>query len=142
MGRSLMPDETVDHPAHYGGADNPYEAIKVIEAWQLGFCLGNAVKYIARAGKKGDLLEDLKKASWYLEREIDRLASFPEHQNYPDANPGWTGPYYNPRILPWHSHWETHLIPSGKMPHGLQQTIIRQGDDPLYKVEAKSGGGD
>ena len=43
----------VDHPSHYGGADNPYEAIKVIEAWQLGFCLGNTVKYISRAGKKG-----------------------------------------------------------------------------------------
>jgi hypothetical protein len=62
--------EKVDHPAHYGGADNPYEAIKVIEAWGLGFCLGNTVKYIARAGKKGDLLEDLKKARWYLDRAI------------------------------------------------------------------------
>jgi hypothetical protein len=60
----------VDHPAHYGGADNPYEAIKVIEAWNLGFCLGNAVKYIARAGKKGAALEDLQKARWYLDREI------------------------------------------------------------------------
>ena len=36
----------VEHPAHYGGADNPYEAIKVIEAWGLGFCLGNTIKYI------------------------------------------------------------------------------------------------
>lgn len=63
--------EAVNHPAHYGGADNPYEAIKVIEAWHLGFCLGNAVKYISRAGKKGDALEDLKKAAWYLQREID-----------------------------------------------------------------------
>lgn len=42
----------IDHPDHYGGKDNPYEAIKVIEAWDLGFCLGNAVKYISRAGKK------------------------------------------------------------------------------------------
>lgn len=62
--------KAVDHPAHYGGADNPYEAIKVIEAWGLGFCLGNTVKYIARAGKKGDALEDLKKARWYLDHEI------------------------------------------------------------------------
>lgn len=64
--------ETVNHPAHYGGEDNPYEAIKVIEAWELGFCLGNTVKYIARAGKKVnvDALEDLKKACWYLEYEI------------------------------------------------------------------------
>lgn len=61
----------IDHPMHYGG-DTQYEAIKVIEAWQLGFCLGNAVKYICRAGKKGDALEDLRKARWYLDREISR----------------------------------------------------------------------
>lgn len=65
--------EHVDHPQHYGGEDNPYEAIKVIEAWGLGFCLGNTVKYINRAGKKDDRLQDLKKARWYLEREINAL---------------------------------------------------------------------
>lgn len=71
-----MATEAVDHPAHYGGADNPYEAIKVIEAWDLGFCLGNAVKYISRAGKKDAAkeVEDLKKARWYLDREISRLS--------------------------------------------------------------------
>lgn len=63
----------VDHPKHYGGEENPYEAIKVIEAWNLGFCLGNTVKYIARAKYKGKELEDLKKAAWYLNREIARL---------------------------------------------------------------------
>lgn len=61
--------ERIDHPTYYGG-DTAYEAIKVIEAWELGFCLGNTVKYIARAGKKGNRLEDLKKARWYLDREI------------------------------------------------------------------------
>ncbi len=65
--------EQIDHPAHYGGADNPYEAIKVIEAWKLGFHLGNTVKYIARAGRKGNLLEDLKKARWYLDRLIENM---------------------------------------------------------------------
>lgn len=64
--------EKVDHPAHYGGKDNPYEAIKVIEAWDLGFNLGNCIKYIARAFKKGRRVEDLKKARWYLDREIQR----------------------------------------------------------------------
>ena len=62
--------EAVNHPAHYGGADDPYEAIKVIEAWGLGFCLGNCVKYLSRAGKKGSRLVDLQKALWYLRREI------------------------------------------------------------------------
>ena len=64
----------VDHPAHYGGADNTYEAIKVIEAWGLDFCLGNVVKYISRAGKKSDkIVEDLEKAQWYLQRRIQQL---------------------------------------------------------------------
>lgn len=65
--------DPVNHPAHYGGASNPHEAIKVIEAWELGFCLGNTVKYISRAGKKGGRLEDLRKAAWYLAREIETL---------------------------------------------------------------------
>lgn len=67
--------EQVDHPAHYGGKDNPYEAIKVIEAWGLGFNLGNTVKYISRHGKKpgADIIRDLKSAAWYLNREIENL---------------------------------------------------------------------
>jgi hypothetical protein len=71
--------ETVHHPAHYGGGDDPYEAIKVIEAWGLGFHLGNTVKYISRAGRKdpGKLLEDLRKARWYLDRYITTLEGAP-----------------------------------------------------------------
>jgi len=66
-------NEMVDHPTHYGGEDNTYEAIKVIEAWDLGFNLGNTIKYVSRAGKKLDILEDLEKASWYINREIKKL---------------------------------------------------------------------
>lgn len=65
--------EMVEHPDHYGGESNPYETIKVIEAWELSFNLGNTVKYISRAGKKGSKLEDLKKAYFYLEREIKMM---------------------------------------------------------------------
>lgn len=65
--------ETINHPLHYGGEDNPYEAIRVIENWNLDFCLGNTVKYISRAGKKGDELEDLLKAQWYLNRRIEQI---------------------------------------------------------------------
>jgi hypothetical protein len=70
-----MSGEMVNNPLHYGGADNPYEAIKVIEAWELDFHLGNTVKYISRAGIKNPEkeLEDLKKAAWYLQRKIDNL---------------------------------------------------------------------
>ena len=63
--------EKVNHPDHYGGENNPYEAIKVIEAWDLNFHLGNVVKYISRAGKKSkNSVEDLKKAEWYLSRYV------------------------------------------------------------------------
>ncbi len=64
--------EVIDHPAHYGG-DTVYEVIKIIDHYKLGFCLGNTIKYILRAPNKGKLLEDLKKARWYLDREISRL---------------------------------------------------------------------
>jgi hypothetical protein len=67
--------EQVNHPQHYGGEDNVYEAIKVIDAWELGFSLGNTVKYISRAGKKNKEkeLEDLRKALWYLQHHITKL---------------------------------------------------------------------
>lgn len=67
--------ETVNNPDHYKGKDNPYEVIKVIDAWELGFSLGNAIKYIGRAGAKGNKVEDLKKAIWYIQHEIDGLLS-------------------------------------------------------------------
>ena len=72
--------EYVNHPSHYtaGGV----EAIDVIEAWDLNFNLGSVVKYISRAGKKPSVsldkdhkqLEDLKKALWYMNREVERIA--------------------------------------------------------------------
>ena len=63
--------EMVNHPSHYNMGK--YEAIDVIEDWQLNFNLGNTVKYISRAGHKDDIVQDLKKALWYLEREIKRI---------------------------------------------------------------------
>jgi hypothetical protein len=64
--------ESIHHPKHYGG-DNTYEAIKIIEHYNLDFHLGNVLKYILRADKKGKELEDLKKAVFYLERKIKNL---------------------------------------------------------------------
>lgn len=67
--------EKVNHPNHYGGQQNIYETIKVIDAWDLNFSLGNAVKYISRAGKKdcSSKKEDLEKAIWYIKNEIKKL---------------------------------------------------------------------
>jgi len=69
--------ESIDHPKHYGGKDAKHEAISVIEEWKLGFHLGNVIKYISRAGKKPaqNVLQDLKKAKWYLERYIELIES-------------------------------------------------------------------
>jgi hypothetical protein len=67
--------DTINHPAHYNTGD--IEVIDAIEDWKLGFNLGNVVKYVARAGKKDPdkLIEDLRKARWYLDREIQKLGS-------------------------------------------------------------------
>ncbi len=62
------PTTAVNHPKHYQGAR--LEVIDIIEDFQLNFCLGNAIKYILRSGKKGNKTEDLRKAIWYLTREI------------------------------------------------------------------------
>jgi hypothetical protein len=86
--------EAIEHPEHYGGAGDTYEAIKVIEAWDLNFRLGNVLKYIARVDKKGNGLDDLKKARWYLEREIGRRSYnntyVPENETrYCETLPGY-----------------------------------------------------
>ncbi len=73
MQENIKEKEAVNNPDHYGGKDNVYEAIKVIEAWSLGFNLGNTIKYISRAGKKDALVQELKKARWYLDREISNI---------------------------------------------------------------------
>jgi hypothetical protein len=64
--------EAVNHPSHYL-AESGIEVIDAIDAWGLGFCEGNVVKYVARARHKGRELEDLKKARWYLEHAIQQL---------------------------------------------------------------------
>lgn len=63
--------DKINHPSHY--CDGGIETIDFIEAKKLNYRLGNVVKYVSRAGKKGDSLEDLKKARWYLDREIKIL---------------------------------------------------------------------
>lgn len=70
-------DEAVDHPAHYGGGDDPYEHVKVAEArgWDKDAFIYNCTKYLWRFGKKASesILKDLRKARWYLDRRIKQL---------------------------------------------------------------------
>lgn len=70
-----MSDDKIDHPSHYNQHPSGIEAIDVCE--HMNFCLGNAIKYIWRADFKGDDIEDLKKAIWYLNREIKRRSGCP-----------------------------------------------------------------
>lgn len=67
--------DEINSAQHYGGADNPYEAIKVIEAWGVTFCIGQVLKYVCRAGKKANesTVKDYRKAIYYLTREADKL---------------------------------------------------------------------
>lgn len=66
---NLQTSNSVEHPSHYN--QGKYEVIGVIEDWNLGFHLGNAVKYIARCEHKGNKVEDLEKAIFYINREIE-----------------------------------------------------------------------
>ena len=70
-GEEKSTQNSIDHPPHYTWMPNDIEVIDITEL--LNFCRGNAVKYLLRAGRKTDELEDLKKARWYLDREIRRM---------------------------------------------------------------------
>ena len=74
--------EKVNHPKHYGGESNPYEAIKVIEAWNANFNIGNVLKYISRCGKKDVEIQELEKAAWYLNREIENRKKVEGDEKY------------------------------------------------------------
>lgn len=65
-----LDDDPISHPKHYTAHPSGVECIEIAE--HFGFCLGSVVKYVWRAGLKGDALEDLRKARWFLDREIAR----------------------------------------------------------------------
>lgn len=67
-----MTFDPVNKPSHYTEG-RQFETIEVIEDWKLSYRLGNCVKYISRAGRKGDRKQDLEKAAWYLQREIEAI---------------------------------------------------------------------
>lgn len=77
--------DTVNHPTHYTSHPSGVECIQVTE--HMTFCVGNAMKYLWRAGLKGAKLEDLKKARWYIDREIQRLSVAPTSESTLTASP-------------------------------------------------------
>ena len=71
-GRSGLPaDDVVNHPKHYTSHPSGVECIQITE--HCNFCIGNAIKYLWRAGLKGNAIEDLEKAQWYITRELERI---------------------------------------------------------------------
>ena len=66
-------NDPVNHPKHYTEHPSGVECIEITE--HMNFCVGNAIKYLWRAGLKGEQVEDLRKARWYIDREIARLLS-------------------------------------------------------------------
>lgn len=65
-----FPDDPINHPPHYTSHPSGVECIEITE--HMNFCIGNAIKYLWRAGLKGDVIDDLQKAQWYIDREIER----------------------------------------------------------------------
>ena len=64
-------NDIVNHPEHYTSHKSGVEVIEITE--HMNFCLGNAIKYIMRSDLKGNQVQDLKKAAWYINREINRI---------------------------------------------------------------------
>ena len=78
--------DSVNHPSHYNSGK--IEVIEAIEDWKLNYHRGNSVKYIARAGKKNPdkEIEDLQKAIWYLNRDVERLTAIKEGRDTAKPN--------------------------------------------------------
>lgn len=142
----------VDHPAHYGGEDDPYEVIKVAEAW--GFdgdaYLFNVLKYIRR--NKDNELEDLKKARFYLDRKIRRMeenhaaheaALAPRYTHtlmiHTGENEDAGSPAFNARTIEAHRDWTVGTLASvtatcAKMPEGSYGIAIRRDGKAVHSA--------
>lgn len=101
-------NDPVYHPEHYTGHPSGVECVEITE--HMNFCLGNAIKYIWRAGQKADTIQDLEKALWYINREIDRLEQY--------------GPTTVPECTP--DRDVTQPGPDGPGPSSLEETATAQ----------------
>lgn len=73
-------NDNVNHPKHYTEHPSGIECIEITE--HMNFCVGNAIKYLWRAGLKGEQVEDLRKARWYIDREIARILNNTEEPSF------------------------------------------------------------
>jgi len=134
-----MTHDPVNSPSHYAEG-RQYEPIAVIEDWELNYRLGNAVKYISRAGRKIDAKEDLRKAIWYIEREIESLegAQSPYSVTYQDvledaayeASNGSVPLYEYSVDIPWDADedymWDPSLGPTELTDEEIHEILARK----------------
>lgn len=118
-----MDERMIKSPKHYTEG-RKFEPKDVIRDWGLNFNLGNAVKYLARAGRKGDAVEDLKKAQQYIQFEIDALVAEGKEQKKqePPTHP-------NCKCAPYPFYMGGTLkveIPAGVSPEDIIQMVIRK----------------
>lgn len=130
--------DLINHPPHYTASG--IEPIDVIEAWKLGYHLGNVVKYLARHRHKGTPLKDLKKARWYLDRKIQRMAKAeakePELQTVEEAKrfiesvngrrPTWHVTTYAENAI-WHAEQKTQGTPAYARVQQAKRLILGEG---------------
>ena len=83
MAELELTHDPVNHPTHYTSHPSGIECIRITE--HMGFCLGNAVKYVWRADLKNDAIEDLEKAKWYIDRELAKRRTAPAREQTSDT---------------------------------------------------------
>ena len=110
-----MSNDEVNHPPHYTKHPSGIECITITQ--HMNFCRGNAIKYIWRAGQKGDPAIDLRKAIWYLEQEVRRLADAPRIAS------GGRSPFC-------HNHTDRTCIESGPRTETMNPTEISKPHEP------------
>lgn len=114
--------ERIDHPAHYGSHPSGVECITIVEA--MGFCIGNAIKYLFRRAHKGNALEDVKKARWYVERELafrksERWAAYPRDPRLEVSTMGRVRRATSLRLLKRAQRSEEHDVTFGTIRDGI-----------------------
>lgn len=149
-----MTFDPVNKPSHYAEG-RQFETIEVIEDWKLSYRLGNCVKYISRAGRKGDRRQDLEKAAWYLQREIEAIDKPSQYQPPADVQYEDVLEYYGQSIdldeaWPFEetpdyvTGWDDSLGPIEIEPEEIQERLAKKdlnqfADDEIVSTIERRG---